>query len=346
MSGHFERPSTSGLSKLKRRRTIATSDGPQPSGLQESDEVAEEPNDKTEEGEYQLEEKQVKRKKKRNSDIKLPREVGAATAVEEGENQLEDKQVKRKKKRNSDINLAREDGAATDENRKRRKRKSINLKCKPCCLSIRRASMGRHCKRFHGFPADAKWVREEHPEVESESEEKKTYVFDPADNDDDDFVDPNSPIEVLKRKVERQDMKIVLLEDQNILLKHRYVGMEKFLERQQKEMDKLREENKQLKQAQKNRLDPGERGSREIPSQGEQQDSDKKKEVTEETEKIRLDPGESSSLERQQQGEQQDSDKKKEVTEETEKIRLDPDENNSFKKEDIDAGKMPKVVNE
>ena len=316
MSGHFERPSTSGLSKLKRRRTIATSDGPQPSGLQESDEVAEEPNDKTggkaEEGENQLEEKQVKRKKKRNSDIKLPREVGAATAVEEGENQLEDKQVKRKK-RNSDINLAREDGAATDENRKRRKRKSINLKCKPCCLSIRRASMGRHCKRFHGFPADAKWVREEHPEVESESEEKKTYVFDPADNDDDDFVDPNSPIEVLKRKVERQDMKIVLLEDQNILLKHRYVGMEKFLERQQKEMDKLREENKQLKQAQKNRLDPGESSSREIPSQGEQQDSDKKKEVTEETEKI----------------------------------RLDPDENNSFKKEDIDVvGKMPKVANE
>ena len=282
MSGHFERPSTSGLSKLKRRRTIATSDGPQPSGLQESDEVAEEPNDKT------------------------------GGNAEEGENQLEEKQVKRKKKRNSDMKLPREDGAATDENRKRRKRKSINLKCKPCCLSIRRASMGRHCKRFHGFPADAKWVREEHPEVESESEEKKTYVFDPADNDDDDFVDPNSPIEVLKRKVERQDMKIVLLEDQNILLKHRYVGMEKFLERQQKEMDKLREENKQLKQAQKNHLDPGESSSREIASQGEQQDSDKKKEVTEETEKI----------------------------------RLDPDENNSFKKEDIDAGKMPKVVNE
>ena len=144
MSGHFERPSTSGLSKLKRRRTIATSDGPQPSGLQESDEVAEEPNDKT------------------------------GGKAEEGENQLEEKQVKRKKKRNSDMKLPREDGAATDENRKRRKRKSINLKCKPCCLSIRRASMGRHCKRFHGFPADAKWVREEHPEVESESEEKKT----------------------------------------------------------------------------------------------------------------------------------------------------------------------------
>ena len=283
MSGHFERPSTSASSKLKRRRPIATPDGPQPSGLQESDEGAEEPNDKT------------------------------GGNAEEGENQQEEKQVKIKKKRNSEKKLPTEDGAATAENRKRRKRKSLNLKCKPCSLSIRRASMGRHCKRIHGFPADAKWVRDEHPEVESEVEDEKTYVFDPADLDDDDFVDPSSPIEVLKRTVERQDMKIVLLEDQNTMLKHRYVGMENYIERQQKEMAKLREENKQLKQA----------------------------------EKIRLNAGESSSLELPPQGEQQDSEKKKEETEETEKIRLDPGENNSFKKEDIDVvGKMPKVANE
>ena len=95
----------------------------------------------------------------------------------------------------------------------KRKRKSANLRCTDCGLSMRRGSIVRHFRRVHGLPPGVKWDRQEHPEVESEVEDTKTYVFDPAEMVD--FIDPEDPKVMLERKIERQAFKIELLKEQS-----------------------------------------------------------------------------------------------------------------------------------
>ena len=219
-----ERPTTSAASKLRRRRLMQgdPQGDPQPSGIEED------------------EEENAGKKPRTDNHGQIDKE-------EEDNQEAEDKEKKKKKlKRKPKVPRAKGE-------KKERKKKTPNLRCNVCMVSMRRASIVRHFRRVHNLPNDVKWVRKDHPEVESEVEDNKKYVFDPADMVD--FIDPEDPKVILQRKIERQTFRIDLLKEQaldNTKKMERYrIGkklMQEEAEKQKQEIAQLKQEIMQLQQ--------------------------------------------------------------------------------------------------
>ena len=291
LQGHPDQPSSSGGSKLRRRRITSCADGPQPSGVEEKDEesAAKKPKtDKEEEGEDipQQKLKQVKGKKKTKTVMK-------ATEAGKEEDETKKKKVIKKTakvgkeddetKKKKVIKKTAKVGKKDDETKKKRKKKSQNLRCTECCLTMRRASIVRHFRRHHGLPTDARWIRTEHPEVVSQDEDNKTYVLDPADKDDKaDFIDEEDPIIILKRRVERQSFKIELLQEGRKELQQQNDLLYKEVKRLQEKVETLTSENNRLKEAESSRLK--EEKTQEVASEKQELASEKQEVASEKQE--------------------------------------------------------------
>lgn len=224
-----ERPTTSAATKLRRRRLMQgdPQGDPQPSGIEED------------------EEENAGKKPRTDNHGQIDKEEEDNQEAEAADKEKKKKKLKRKPK------VPLKERAKGEK--KERKKKTPNLRCNVCMVSMRRASIVRHFRRVHNLPSDVKWVRKEHPEVESEVEDNKKYVFDPADMVD--FIDPEDPKVILQRKIERQTFRIDLLKEQaldNTKKMERYrIGkklMQEEAEKQKQEIAQLKQEIMQLQQ--------------------------------------------------------------------------------------------------
>lgn len=221
-----ERPTTSAATKLRRRRQLqADPQGdPQPSGIEEDEHLDEE----------------------ENAGKKPRKDHHAQIVKDEEQNQKAEASDKEKKKNKRKRKPKVPPKESAKGEKKERKKKRPNLRCNVCMMSMRRASIVRHFRRVHNLPSDVKWVRKDHPEVESEVEDNKKYVFDPADMVD--FKDPEDPKVILERKIEKQTFKIDLLKEQaldNMKKIERYRIGKTLM---QEEAEKLKQEIAQQKQ--------------------------------------------------------------------------------------------------